>query len=117
LLVKTRSTQVPLFFLSILPLHLSSTVRLISFSFSRFIAYSPYIFIGTPLSKRSSVAVGSLGSPTVAAIVGENSGLADVARAAIRRDAAGVATAAQALAATTEDLVGKRMWSSEGNKE
>jgi hypothetical protein len=53
----------------------------------------------------------------VAAIVGENSGLADVARAAIRRDAAGVATAAQALAATTEDLVGKRMWSSEGNKE
>jgi hypothetical protein len=62
---------------------------------------------GPPLSKRSSVGAGALASPTVAAIVGENAGLADVARAAIRRDATSVATAAQALAATTEDLVDK----------
>jgi hypothetical protein len=67
-------------------------------------------FLGPPLSKRSSVAVGSLASPTVAALVSENAGIADVARAAIRRDAAGVATAAQALAASTEDLVDKSMF-------
>ena len=42
--------------------------------------------------------------------MGENAGIADVARAAIRRDAAGVATAAQAIAARTEELVEKCMW-------
>lgn len=46
-------------------------------------------------------------APAVTAVIDENAALSEVARAAIRRDPANISSAAQALAARTEDLVDK----------